>query len=208
MTSYAVSRRGWISVDYAPWIWIPCPPVFPEGFDRGSWAWLFAQEWWASSGQEHGEAEVRLLAVTLAEMHDCAYMNLAMHQGFIHLPEIGLPPLLVSFGLWEAAGERTEQLRALVHADDPEAIEPPEVTEFATRPLGPGLKSLAYTRKDATVTGHLNYAWRSEELATAVRMFTGCPDLGRLQRALPDMEQLARGVTINPVRTESQATWT
>jgi hypothetical protein len=198
MTSYRTSRRGWISVDYAQWIWIPCPPVFPEGFDLNSWAWLYAQERWASSGQEHGEPEVRLLATTLAEIHDYAYEELAMHQGFIHLPEIGLPPLLVSFGLWEAVGERTEQLRALVHGGDPDALEPAEGTEFATRRLGPGLKSLAYTRSDATLSAHLNYAWRSEEHATALRMFTACPDLGRLQRALPDVEQLAHGVTIIP----------
>jgi hypothetical protein len=134
--------------------------------------------------------------MTLAQIHDFAYAELAMHQGFIHLPEIGLPPLLVSFGLWEAVGERAEQLRALVHAGDTEAIEPPEVTEFATRRLGPGLKSLAYTRSDVTLSAHLDYAWRSEEHATALRMFTACPDLGRLQRALADMEQLARGVTI------------
>ena len=198
MTSFVVSGRGSVSVDYAPWIWIPCPPEFPEGLDLDSWAWLYAREWWGNSGRDHGQPEVRLLAMTLAEMHDCAYANLAMHRGLIHLPEIALPPLLVSFGFWEAAGERTAQLRALVHADDPEAMEPPEVTEFATRRLGPGLKALAYTRTNATVTGHLNYAWRSEELATAVRMFTACPDLGRLQRAVPDMEQLARGVTISP----------
>jgi len=206
MTSYTMSRQGWISVDFAPWIWIPCPPVFPEGFDLSSWAWLFAQEWWANSGREHTEPEVRLLAITLAQIRECAYAELAMHQGFIHLPEIGLPPLLVSFGLWEAAGERTEQLRALVHADDPEAIEPPEVTEFATRRLGPGLKSLAYTRRNVTVSAHLNYAWRSDEHGAALRMFTASPDLGRLQRALPDIEQLARGVTIIPRPDGSEGT--
>ena len=203
MTSNAVQGRGRVSIPYAPWIWIPCPPVFPEGFDRSSWAWHHAQEWWADSGREHGQREVRLLAMTLAEMHDYAYASLPMHQGVIHLPEIGLAPLLVSFGFWEAAGERTAQLRVLVHADDPDAIQPPEVTEFATERLGPGLRSLAYTRTDVTLSAHLSYAWRSEELGTAVRMFTACPDLGRLHRALPDIEQLARLVTINTMEPGS-----
>jgi hypothetical protein len=198
MTSYAISRRGSISVDYAPWIWIPCPPVFPEGFDLNSWAWLYAREWWANSGREHGEPELGLLAGTLAEIHDYAYAHLPMHRGFIHFPDIRLPPLLVSFGVWEAVGEPTAQLRALVHADEPEAMEPPEVEQFATEWLGPGLKSLSYTRNDGTLSGHLDYAWRSEQHATALRMFTACPDLGRLQRAVPDMEQLARGVKIIP----------
>jgi hypothetical protein len=107
--------------------------------------------------------------------------------------------LLVSFGIWEAVGDRTTQLRVLTHADDPEAMQPPVVDEFGTDRLGPGLKVLAYTKNRDTVTGYLNYAWRSEEYATALRMFTGCPDLGRLQRAIPDIERLAQGVTIVPL---------
>jgi|HubBroStandDraft_2_1064218.scaffolds.fasta_scaffold82209_3 hypothetical protein len=202
MTSYVISRRAWINVDYAPWIWIPCPPAFPDGFDRDSWASLYAQEWWANSGREHGQPEVRLLAWTLSEIRDYAYAHLAMHQGFIHLPDITLSPLLVSFGVWEAAGEQAAQLRALVHADEPEAIQPPEVAEFVTERLGPGLKSLSYTRNGEMLSAHLDYAWRSDEQATAVRMFTACPDLGRLQRALPDIEQLARGVSIVPTEQE------
>jgi hypothetical protein len=141
--------------------------------------------------------------MTLAEIHEVAYAHLPMHQGFLHLPDISLPPLLVSFGVWEAAGERTAQLRAFVHADDPAAIEPPDVTEFETKALGTGLKSLSYTRTNETLTAHLDYAWRSEEHATALRMFTACPDLGRLQRALPDMEQLARGVSIVSAERDS-----
>ena len=196
MTYYQMSRRGWISVEYAPWIWIPCPPIFPEDFNRDSWALLYAREWWWKSGREHGEPEVGLLARTLAEIHDYAYAHLPMHRGFIHLPDIRLPPLLVAFGIWEAVGEPTAQLRALVHADEPEAIEPPEVAEFDTQRLGSGLKSMSYSRENETVSGHLDYAWRSEEHATALRMFTASPDLGRLQRAVPDIEQLARGVTV------------
>lgn len=196
MTYYQMSRRGWISVEYAPWIWIPCPPIFPEDFDRDSWALLYAREWWWKSGREHAEPEVGLLARTLAEIHDYAYAHLPMHRGFIHLPDIRLPPLLVAFGIWKAVGEPTAQLRALVHADEPEAIEPPEVAEFDTQRLGSGLKSMSYSRENETVSGHLDYAWRSEEHATALRMFTASPDLGRLQRAVPDIEQLARGVTV------------
>jgi hypothetical protein len=196
MTSYRMSRRGWISVEYAQWKWIPCPPVFPEGDDVTAWAWLFAEEWWANSGREHDEPEVKLLAQTLAEMHAYAYEHLPMHRGFIHFPHIDVPPLLVSFGIWEADGEPPAQLRALVRADDPGAATPPLIEEFATERLGPGLRALAYSRSDETITGHLSYAWRSEQYATAVRLFTACPDLGRLQRAMPDIEQLARGVTM------------
>jgi hypothetical protein len=102
----------------------------------------------------------------------------------------------VSFGIWAAVGDAAGQLRALAGADSPDAMEPPLVEEFTTERLGTGLKALAHTRKGGTITGYVNYAWRSEEHATALRMFTGCPDLGRLQRALPDLDRLARGATI------------
>ncbi len=196
---YRMSQRGWMAVDYAQNVWIPCPPVFPEGFDRGSWASLYAEQWWAMSGQKHGGRQVKLLARTLTEIHEYAYAHLEMQNGLIHLPDLALVPLLVSFGIWEAVGDRATQLRVLAHVDDPEAVEPPLVEEFATERLGQGIKTLAYTRTGGTVTGHLNYAWRSEEHATALRVFTGSPDLGRLQRAVPDIERMVRGVTIVPL---------
>jgi hypothetical protein len=118
-----------------------------------------------------------------------------MQLGFLHLPSLQLAPLLVSFGIWEAEGDRLEQLRFLTRAYDPSLMQPPEVEEFGTDQLGPGLKTLAYTRdKKDVITGYLNYAWRSEEFATAVRMFTGSPDLGRLEQAVTDIEDLARAV--------------
>jgi hypothetical protein len=201
---YRMSQRGWMGVQYDQQIWIPCPPVFPDGFDLGSWASGYAEHWWQMSSREHGDREVKSLARVLAEMHEYAYAHLEMHNGVIHLPDLGIVPLLVSFGVWEAVGDRTEQLRVLTHADDPGAMEPPLVDEFGTERLGRGIKTLSYTRKGGTVTGHLNYAWRSEEHATALRVFTGSPDLGRLQRAIPDIEQMARGVTVIPVDYEHQ----
>ena len=194
--SYARSRRGWISVKYDQRTWIPCPPVFPAGESRDSWASLYAADWWARSGMDFGGREVAALVRTLTGIHEYAYGQLPMHRGFIHLPDLTIAPLLLSFGIWEAAGEPAAQLRILTHADDPEAMQPPLVEEFRTDLLGPGLKVLAYTRRDQVVTGHLNYAWRSEEHATALRVFTGSPDLGRLQRAMPDIERLARSVAI------------
>ena len=195
---YPMSKRGWMSIQYAQNVWIPCPPVFPEGFDRDSWALLYAEQWWEWSGRARADREVKLLARTLADIHEYGYAHLDMHRGFIHLPNLDVVPLLVSFGIWEAVGDRTAQLRILTHADDPEATQPPLVDEFETERLGPGLKVLCYTRTGETVTGHLSYAWRSEEYATALRLFTGSPDLGRLQRAILDIEQLARGAVIIP----------
>jgi hypothetical protein len=199
---YQLSRNGWISVAYNQNIWIPCPPVFPEGLNRESWATLYAEEWWSRSGRAHGKREIRTMARMLSDIHAYAYANMAMQRGFLHLPALGLTPLLVSFGIWEAAGDRNEQLRVLTHADDPTVMQAPLIEEFDTDMLGPGIKVTAYTRNEDVVTGYLNYAWRSEELATAVRMFTGSPDLGRLQQAVPDIEQLARAAAWVPLKQD------
>jgi hypothetical protein len=43
-----------------------------------------------------------------------------------------------------------------------------------------------------------------QTLATALRMFTGCPDLGRLQRAIPDIEKMAQKVSIIPFEWGNQ----
>jgi hypothetical protein len=200
---YQLSRHGWISVAYNQNIWIPCPPVFPEGLDRRSWAVLYAEEWWSRTSMPHGKREIRALARTLADIQSYAYRHMPMHLGFLHLPSLQLVPQLVSFGIWEAVGDRTQQLRLLTRADEPTAMQPPAVEEFGTDNLGPGLKVLAYSREKDIVTGHLAYAWRSEELATALRMFTGGPDLGRLERALPDIEDLARTVAWVPFERDS-----
>jgi hypothetical protein len=77
-------------------------------------------------------------------------------------------------------------------ADGHGAMEPPIVTEFPTEKLGDGLKVMSYFRDKGTGTASLSYAWRSEELETAMRLFTACPDLGRLQGALDDLDDLAR----------------
>ena len=182
---YRMSQRGWMAVEYVQNVWIPCPPVFPDGFDRGSWASLYAGQWWQMSGQKHSGRQVKQLARTLADMHEYAYAHLEMHNGLIHLPDLNIVPLLVSFGVWEAVGDRTTQLRVLAHADDPDAMEPPLADEFATDQLGPGIKTLAYTRKGGTVTGHLSYAWRSEEHATALRMFAVLPGPGQAAASRP-----------------------
>jgi hypothetical protein len=193
-----MSRRGRVSVDYDLGAWIPCPLAFPEGEDRQSWGLLFAQEWWAKSGCEHGDPEVRALARTLEEIHLTAYSGLAMHDAFIHLPDPRLAPLVVGLGIWAADGERDAQLRALTRAQIPGTLRAPLVQEFRAARMGTGLKALSFAQHGEVMVGFLSYAWRSEEHATAVRVFTACPDLDRLYGAIPDIEELANGMTIIP----------
>lgn len=195
-----ISQKGWVKVGFNTGIWIPCPPAFPAGMDRESWAAEYARAWWETSGKQHGKREVSLLARSLAAIHQNVYGVLPCHLALIHLPDPRQPPLLVCLGIWPSLGERDSQLAALTHADEPAAMQPPIVTEFSTEDLGPGLKVLYYQlgKDGSTVHGCLNYAWRSAEHETDVRLFTSCPDLGRLQGAMPDIDDLARVITVVP----------
>lgn len=193
-----VSQKGWIKVDFDKEIWIPCPPVFPEGLDLESWAAGYARVWWESSGVKHGKQQIKALTQSLAYIHRSTYGTLPCHLALIHLRDPRTVPLLVCFGIWPAVGDRETQIQGLAGVAEPNAMEPPIVAEFPTDKLGRGLKVMSYFRDKGTVMGALSYAWRSEEHQTAVRLFTSCPDLGRLQGAIGDLDELARVITVVP----------
>ncbi len=198
------SRKGWADVDRAVLVtltWIPCMPGFPEGEDRESWAAESAALWWNSSGLEHGKDEVGTLARMLSAIHQDIYAAGHSHMAFIHLPDPRLLPLPVQLGIWAMQGPRDEQLRLLVHADEPTAVEKPILEEFTTDHLGRGLRCLQYRRggdDGSEVHVYLDYAWRSEEYETDLRLFTFSWGLDRLQRAIHDIDELARAISIVP----------
>ncbi len=198
LTWQLASRKGSVDVDrdvLETLRWVPCMPEFPEGEDRRSWAAQTATLWWAASGLKHGKRELDALAAMLSAIHKDVYAAGHSHMAFIHLPDPRLLPLPVQLGIWAMLGEHDETLRLLVNADDPEAIEPPDVEEFTTERLGTGLRSVRrHLGRGGGVDGYLDYAWRSEALETDLRLFTFSSDLDRLHRAIPDIEALARAV--------------
>lgn len=194
-----ISKKGWIKVDYDQHIWIPCPPGFGPQMSKDEWASGFAEIWWDASGLKHNKRVVRLFAKMLLDAHKLIYTEQPCHLALIHIPDVRSGPLAVCFGIWEA-GSSGSQLRELVHADDPVAIEPPIVEEVWTENLGTGLKSMLYQRlgHGRGILGVLQYAWRSEEYETALHIYTACSDLGRLQRAIPDIDAMTKTITIVP----------
>jgi hypothetical protein len=193
-----ISQKGWIEVDFNKAIWVPCPPYFPPGVDREKWAAGYARACWVASGLKHGKRQISALTQSFSHIQQSAYSTLPCHWALIHVRDPRAVPLLVCFGVWPAESGRQAQIRSLAGADEEGAMEPPIVTEFATENLGQGLKVMSYFREQGTVTASLSYAWRSEEFETAVRLFTACPDLGRLQGALDDLDDLARAITVIP----------
>jgi hypothetical protein len=146
---------------------------------------------WSTGNRRSPSSPARLAAI-----HESTYGHIPCHLAFIHLPDPRLMPLTAYLGIWESAGETEAQLRLLTHADDTDAVEPPIIDEFRARS---GLRTLLYKQlDDGSLAAVLCYAWRSEQHATDLQLWIPCSDLGRLQRALADIDEFARAITIIP----------
>jgi hypothetical protein len=191
------SKKGWVRIGYQKALWIPCLPAFPEGYDRDRWASEFAQGWWDNSGLQYGPQDAERLTSLLCEIHKGTYGHIPCHLAFIHLPDPRLMPLPIFLAIWESRGERNAQLRMLANTDDPGAVERPIVEEFATDELGAGLRSMRYLQmEEGELYGSLSYAFRVERHETDLRLWTSTEDLGRLHRAIPDIDDFARAITV------------
>jgi hypothetical protein len=195
------SKKGWPKIAYDKTIWIPCPETFNGPMTREEWAQGFASLWWEASGFKHGKRQVAGLEKALFELQQSIYATQPCHSAVIHLPNVDVAPLPVCVAVWQAVNDRETQLRTLVHAEEPEAVETPLVEPVTTEQLGTGLKSqyLQRFQRGTELTGVVNYAWRVEELETDLRVFTACGDLGRLQAAMPDLDELVRNISVEPL---------
>src|SRR3984957_5760196 len=113
------SELGWAAVNADPRRWIPCPVVFPDGWDRDSWADAAAIAWSEQWGLPAQSAEVQRLTTTLRVIHERALARVKCHQVWIYLPDCFTAPLPVFIAIWRQSGARDVRLRALTGADDP-----------------------------------------------------------------------------------------
>lgn len=199
------SPSGWgrIAVHYDLEKWMSCPPQFPPGSDVSAWARFYAEAFCRRPGLTPTEELISALAARLAEIHLDAYGSgrIVCHRCLIYQPDPLASPLPVYMSAWDSQGDRDEALRMLSHADNAAAIQPPYVTEFTARGLGTGLKVLYYSRhpaRESVLYAGLNYAWRSEDLDTDLRVFVTTTDLGRLGEAMPDIDELMNVTTVVP----------
>jgi hypothetical protein len=195
------SKKGWPRIDYDQGIWIPCPDPDDDPKQNERWARLYATAWWEVSGFKYGKKQVRNMEQGLLDIRRGIYDTQPCHTAVIHLPNVDVAPLPVMVATWEAVGDADSQLRVLVRADEPGAVEAPPIEPFTADKLGTGLKSqyLQKFKHGPGLTGVVNYAWRVTELETDVRVFTACGDLGRLQAAMPDIDQLTNMISVEPL---------
>jgi hypothetical protein len=171
----------------------------------------------AGSGLPRGPDRVDLLEAQLALLYEGTYGRIPCHDMYLQIPDPRLVPLPAYIANITAEGDREARLRMLSMADDPAAIEPPVVEEFTTEGMGTGLRVLRHFKlgdgadppddraggAEGQIGVGLSYAWRSEQYATDVRLFSNADDWGRLQRAIPDLDALARSLVWFPVVKEA-----
>lgn len=191
------SELGWARVDCDPRLWIPCPLVFPDGFDRDSWATTMAAAWSEQWGLSAESAEVERLTMMLRVIHERGNARVKCHQIWIYLPNLVTAPLPVFIAIWKQAGERDRRLRLLTEADDRSSVRKPQVAEVTTGHLGTGLRVLRYRARDkGQLLALLGYAFRVEEHETDLQVFTVTSDLRALTAASDDIERLVQGITV------------
>ncbi len=196
---------GWgrIAVHYDIEKWMSCPPAFPAGYDVRSWARTYAEAFSRRPGVSPAPALISALAARLVEIHQDAYGSgrIVCHLCLVHQPNPLVSPLPLYMSAWDSRGNRDETLRRLSHADNPAAIQPPYVAEVTARDLGTGLKVRYFSRhpaRQSVLYAGLNYAWRSQDLATDLRVFVTTTDLGRLEQAVPDIDELMNATRVVP----------
>lgn len=191
------SENGWVRTVCDHRFWLPCPRGFLPGYDRESWAAEVARAWWEVNGLSVGQSSVDHLAAMLRRIHEDGYANVACHQIWVYLRDPAARPLPVFIGIWQLTGDRTERLRQLSGADDPDVVEPVSVSSFATGALGDGVRSTRHKRRaDGQLYAVLGYAFRSTEFATDVHVMTSGADPSELRKATSDIEDFVRGMTV------------
>jgi hypothetical protein len=191
------SKKGWVRIKYDQFAWIPVLPVFPDGHDLESYSATAAEEWWQMSGLRHAEVDVLRLRHLLIAAHADTFSRIPCHLAFMHLPDPRQMPLMLYVGVWEATGDRDEQLRMWCLASDPGAVERPVIEQITTDRLGTGIRVMRYRHHDdGALYAALRYAWRSEEFETDLVLNTAAEDLGRLRRAIPDIDDFANATSI------------
>jgi hypothetical protein len=196
---------GWgrIAVHYDIEKWMSCPPGFPAGYDVQSWARTYAEAFSRRPGFSPTPDLISALAARLVEIHQDAYGSgrIVCHLCLIHQPDPMMSPLPLYMSAWDSRGDRDETLRLLSHADNQATIQPPYVAEFTARDLGTGLKVRYYSRhpaRQSVLYAGLNYAWRTQDLATDLRVFVTTTDLRRLEQAAPDIDELMNVTRVVP----------
>jgi len=196
---------GWgrIAVHYDIEKWMSCPPDFPVGYDVRSWARTYAEAFSRRPGFSPTPDLISALAARLVEIHQDAYGSgrIVCHLCLIHQPRPDDEPAAAvheRLGLARRprrGAETAEPRRQPGH--DPAAL---RRRVHGSRPgnRSQGALLLAAPGPPIGALRGLNYAWRTQDLATDLRVFVTTTDLRRLEQAAPDIDELMNVTRVVP----------
>jgi hypothetical protein len=205
-TRTTASEKGRPKVNPESWIWIPCPRVFPDGYDAESWSRLAATVWWEHSRLPHKDYAVDQLAAVFRGMRETGYASIRSTQFWLYLRDPAAQPLSVYVCAFKEQGDLDQRLRVLTGADDPESVRKPQVARVSTERLGTGLRAARYRAQDdqGTLLCLLSYAFRVAEYETDLQVFTGSTDLRALTAAGDDLERFVQSISVQAKTREGR----
>lgn len=174
-----------------------------------------AQKRWADAGNPPDADAVTLLATQLLEMtkqifsyylHELDILPTVLVYNPIEDPRLTVGPVLIVADFEEALSGGEDELRRLAGADDPDAVEPPDVTWVET-PLGAGVRVKRFSREapEKTRFGRLtpgpvflalSYAWNLPEPDGAVRLVFSGSDIAEVASLIGAVDKIAQEMSI------------
>jgi hypothetical protein len=199
MTEYYLEATD---LDERCWMRLPTEwplPDFEDVFpDPVPWARAAAGVRWEDSGLTPRHGEVDELARVLVR---CAALLPGFRPGFeifLHLPSPRDTPLAVYVGDYESAEDNEPHVRFALGLDEPDAVEPPLIEDFAVPTLGTGKRALRYAKDDeGGIVASLRYAWDVERYGLFASVIAVADPI-RVIAAVDDLDRLCRGLRYLP----------
>lgn len=195
-----------LAIDYTPSRWLEIPPRWETETwqDIDAWAQECAELPWRAYGHDPAEPGFPRFVGTLRRCADAFAPEDFDTRVLLHINDPLSMPLPVFAAVEPSEGEHDETLRALVRADDPDAVEPPVVETYRAELLGAGLRAFRYFRQDDApeVLAGLRYAWRDDELGADVALWTVTDEIGQIMRATADIESLTHKIQVRVLPLE------
>ncbi|WP_258021289.1 hypothetical protein [Streptomyces anatolicus] len=189
-------------IDPDPWIIVPprsgLAAPFAEWDDIAAWSREVAEDLWQDSDLDPGPNGVDFVTGTLERSIEAFAPPGSDHWVFLHVDHPADMPLPVCAAIGPASGSSEEALRELTRADDPMAVEPPVVKPVMSEKLGKGMTTFRYVPQEGSphLLACVRYAWRVEEHAADVVVWTATDDIAHLMRAADALEELARSLSV------------
>ncbi|MGA5120196.1 hypothetical protein [Streptomyces pseudogriseolus] len=151
------------------------------------------KKWWRSPNRDALVRSFRLLI----ESHP--HPSIPAHQVFLYGGDPRrVPQPFYALAVQPESGDRDGELRSVVQATEKDPPRSPDVMDFDSDRIGPGLRCLRYFGDEDGLGVSLNYGWWSEEHQLYASVRTVTDDVGWLATNLDVFDDFARSIWLNP----------